>query len=304
VVVDTAGNLYIADKSNQRIRKVSTSGIITTVAGNGTWGYSGDGGAATSAMLADPSDVAVDSLGNLYINDWSNKRIRKVDTSGIITTVAGNGIAGYAGDGGAATSAMLSNPFGVAVDAAGNLFIADSGNQRIRKVSTSGIITTVAGNGTYGYSGDGGAATSAMLSDPYGVTVDAAGNLFIADSGNQRIRKVSTSGIITTVAGNGTAGYAGDGGAATSGLLSGPQDVAVDSAGNLYIADTFNSVIRKVSTSGIITTVAGNGTAGYAGDGGAAILAQLYRPFGLAADSSGNLYIADSYNYRIRKVQQ
>ena len=216
MAVDASGNLYIADTGNNRIRKVSATGIITTVAGNGSAGYSGDGGPATSAQLDGPEGVAVDGSGNLYIADTCNNRIRKVSATGIITTVAGNGSAGYSGDGGPATSAQLSLPAGVAVDGSGNLYIADSGNNRIRKVSATGIITTVAGNGSPGYSGDGGPATSAQLNQPAGVAVDASGNLYIADSSNNRIRKVSATGIITTVAGNGFDGYSGDGGPATS----------------------------------------------------------------------------------------
>jgi sugar lactone lactonase YvrE len=303
VAVDASGNLFIADYHNNRIRKVSTSGVITTVAGNGTFGYIGDGGSATSAELNYPYGMAVDASGNLFIADTDNSRIRKVSTSGIITTVAGNGNYWYSGDGGSAIYAELNQPSGVAVDDSGNLFIADQRNNVIRKVSTSGIITTVAGNGTYGYSGDGGSADSAELAEPSGVVVvDASGNLFIADNGNVRIRKVSTSGIITTVAGNGTGGYSGDGGSADSAELGGPASVAVDASGNLFIADEGTNVIRKVSTTGIITTVAGNGTFGFSGDGGSAASAELYGPSGVAVDASGNLFIADYNNSRIREV--
>ena len=223
--------------------------IISTVAGNGTSDFSGDGGLATSTSLLAPRGVAVDGSGNLYIGDSGNQRIRKVYAAffGIITTVAGNGTAGLSGDGGPAGSASLSYPGGVAVDGAGNLYIADSGNQRIRKVDTAGIITTVAGNGVRGFSGDGRPAGSASLSYPGGVAVDGAGNLYIADSGNQRIRKVDTAGIITTVAGNGTAGFTGDFGPATSARFNNPSGVAVDGAGNLYIADSGNQRIRKLS---------------------------------------------------------
>jgi uncharacterized protein (TIGR03437 family) len=237
VAVDSAGNLYIADTSNSRIRKVS-NGVITTVAGNAAAGFSGDGGPATSASLSWPMGVAVDPVGDLYIADYSNQRIRKV-ANGVITTVAGGGTS--LGDNGPATSAQLYYPRGVAVDPAGNLYIADSGLDRVRKVS-SGVITTVAGNGTPGFSGDGGPATSAQLSSPSGVGVDAAGNLYIADTNNNRIRKVS-NGMITTVAGNGVAGPSGDGGPATSAWLSEPYGVAVDSAGNIYVADTGSSRI-------------------------------------------------------------
>jgi hypothetical protein len=210
------------------------NGIITTVAGNGTQGYSGDGGAATIAILKYPSSVAVDSYGNLFIADWLNSRIREVKTNGIITTVAGNGIESYSGDGGASTNAALSEAYSVTVDAYGNLFITDSGNNRIRKVNTNGIITTVAGTNSVGFSGDGGAATNASLNTPEGVVVDYYGNLFIADSFNNRIREVNTNGIITTVAGTNSAGFSGDGGAATNAALDRPYDVTVDGYGNFW----------------------------------------------------------------------
>jgi RHS repeat-associated protein len=296
VAVDSAGNIFIVDTSNRRIRKVDTSGIITTVAGNGTWDYSGDGGPATDAGF-DPRGVAVDSAGNIFIACWFNKRIRKVDTNGIITTVAGNGNRDFSGDGGPATDAGL-DPGGVAVDSAGNIFILDYYNRRIRKVDTSGIITTVAGNGYDGFSGDGGPATDAGF-NPRGLAMDSAGNIFIADWFNHRVRKVNTSGIITTVAGNGYDGFSGDGGPATNASLSMPYGVAVDNAGNIFIADQSNYRIRRVDTSGIITTVAGNGYGGFSGDGGPATDAG-FDPRGLATDSAGNIFIVDSS--RIRKV--
>ena len=307
VAVDSAGNLYIADSNNYRIRKVAAAtGIITTVAGNGTSGYSGDNGSATSASIGSSQGVAVDSAGNLYIADSNNYRIRKVAAAtGIITTVAGNGTRGFSGDNGSATSASIGSSQGVAVDSAGNLYIADSNNYHIRKVAAAtGIITTVAGNGTRGFSGDNGSATSASIDSPYGVAVDSVGNLYIADSFNYRIRKVAAAtGIITTVAGNGTRGFYGDNGSATSASIGSSQGVAVDSVGNLYIADSNNYRIRKVAAAtGIITTVAGNGTTGFSGDNGAASSASINSPYGVAVDSVGNLYIADSFNYRIRKV--
>ncbi|MDM8556471.1 hypothetical protein QUF75_17235 [Desulfococcaceae bacterium HSG7] len=302
VYADAFGNLFIADRDNHRIRKVDTSGNISTVAGNGAAGYSGDGGAATAAQLNMPSGVYADASGNLFIAERLNHRIRKVDTSGNISTVAGNGTWGDSGDGGAATAAQLNRPVGVYADVSGNLFIADMSNNRIRKVDTSGDISTVAGSGTAGYSGDGGAATAAQLNYPSGVYADAFGNLFIADANNYRIRKVDTSGDISTVAGNGTAGYLGDGGAATTKALNVPRGVYADASGNLFIADTFNNRIRKVDTSGNISTVAGNGSKGYSGDGSAATSAQLYYPYGVYADASGNLFIADSNNNCIRKM--
>ena len=302
VALDGAGNLYIADTNNHRIRKVDAAGVISTVAGSGTAGYSGDGGAAVAAQLYAPEGVAVDGSGNLYIADRGNDRIRKVDAAGVISTVAGSSTAGFSGDGGTATAAKLNFPAGVAPDGAGNLYIADSLNQRIRKVDAAGAISTVAGDGTRGFSGDGGTATAAKLNFPAGVAPDGAGNLYIADSLNQRIRKVDAAGAISTVAGDGTRGFGGDGGAALAAQLDFPRGVALDGAGNLYIADSLNQRIRKVNAAGVITTVAGDGTEGYGGDGDAALAAQLNRPFGVMPDGAGNLYIADTGNHRIRKV--
>jgi uncharacterized protein (TIGR03437 family) len=319
VAVDGAGNLFIADSSNHRIRQVSPNGIITTAAGNGAAGFSGDGGPAGSAQLNGPIGVAVDGTGNLFILDSTNNRVRKVFSNGIIATVAGNGTHGFSGDGGPATSAALGGfncnraCGGVAVDGAGNLFIADSGNHRIRKISASGIISTVAGNGVADFSGDGGPATDAQLSYPVGVTVDGAGNLFIAEYG--RVRKVSSSGIITTVAGGGQlADSSADGGAATNAALSAPYALAVDAGGNLFIADpgwnffTGGEVgsdpadhrIRRVSSDGIITTVAGNGTGGFSGNRGPASSAQLNGPMGVAVDGAGNVYVAEGGNHVVR----
>jgi hypothetical protein len=319
VAVDSAGNIYIADYFNNRIRKVTAStGDISTVAGDGTGGYSGDGGEATSAELDNPFAVALDSAGNIYIGDSDNNRIRKVTVStGIISTVAGDGAAGYSGNGGKATSAELNAPGGVAVDSAGNIYIADVLNNRIRKVTVStGDISTVAGDGTRGYSGDGGAATSAELFWPSGVTLDSAGNIYIADADNMRVRVVNTgtaqitiatvvipAGDIATVAGDGTGGYSGDGGVAISAKIDDPAGVAVDGAGNIYIADRDNYRIREVTAStGFISTVAGDGTPGYSGDGGNATSAELSYADGVAVDSYGNIYIADSSNQRIRAV--
>ncbi|MGF6352999.1 sugar lactone lactonase YvrE, partial [Paenibacillus sp. 4624] len=242
-----SGNVYIADYGNQRIRKVDPTGEISTLAGNGISGYSGDGVAATSTQLKNPYGVAVDGSGNVYIADYGNQRIRKVDPTGEISTLAGNGISGYSGDGGAATLAQLNSPTGVAVDSSGNVYIADSGNNGIRKVDKEGKISTFAGTGTAGYSGDGGAATSAKFFFPIGVTVDSSGNVYIADYGNQRIRKVDPAGKISTLAGTGTAGYTGDGVAATSAQLNYPRGVAVDSIENVYVADYSNYMVRKLA---------------------------------------------------------
>ena len=299
VAVDASGSVYLADMDNNAIRKVS-QGVITTFAGNGTRGYAGDHGPPAAAELNHPNGVAVDTLGNVYIADSGNGRIRKV-SNGAIATIAGGASVSF-GDNGPATSAALYQPGGVAVDASGNVYIADTFDNAIRKVS-NGVITTFAGNGTFGYSGDNGPATSAALNEPYGVAVDASGNVYIADTNNTVIRKVS-DGIITTFAGNGTRGYSLDSGPATSTALNSPVAVAVDASGNVYIADAGidNNAIREVSN-GWMTTFAGNGTNGYWGDGGPATSAGLFAPTGVAVDPAGNVYISEGGPINvIRKV--
>ncbi|WP_263409943.1 NHL domain-containing protein [Terriglobus tenax] len=288
----------------QGILSVSPGTTISSGAGNGSVGYTGDNAAATAATLASPAAVAYDANGNLFLADANNHVVREVlKSSGNILTIAGNGSAGFSGDGGSATAAQLDTPAGIAVDASGNLYIADSHNHRIRRVS-NGTITTVAGTGVSGFSGDGGSATVAALSLPSGIAVDANGNLYIADTNNQRIRRVS-GGTISTIAGNGEQLFAGDGGAATSASLDSPTGVAVDTTGALYIADRHNQRIRKVS-GGTITTLAGGGPVTFSGadggDGGNAAAAFLSRPTGVSVDATGNVYIADSNNNRIRKV--
>jgi sugar lactone lactonase YvrE len=277
-------------------------GLIYTVAGNGNYVFSGDGGPATNAGMDYPVAVAVDAAGELFIADWNHERVRKVDTNGIISTLAGDGDYGYSGDGGAATNASLRSPDGVAVDAFGNVFIADQYNNRVRVVGTNGIITTVAGNGGSGYSGDGGAATNAMLDNATGVAVDSSGNLFFGDRGNDVVRKVDTNGIITTVAGTGIYGYTGDGGPATNANMGEPYGIALDAAGDLFITDGDNDVIRKVDTNGIITTVAGNGEYGFSGDGGPATDATFQFPDGVAVNAAGDLFITDAFIDRVREV--
>ena len=293
VAVDAAGNLYIADYGNNRIRKVS-NGIVTTFAGNGVPAYAGDNGPAANASLNQPFAVAVDSSGALYIADYGNNVVRKV-ASGTITTVAGTGIGGYSGDGGPAKAATLANPAGIAVDLTGNIYIADAGNDVIRRVS-NGIISTVAGNGMQTFSGDGGPANKASLQiNTYyfaGIAVDSIGNLYIADTGNARVRVVSGgNGTITTFAGNGQQNSSGDGGPATGAGLN-PSGLALDPDGSLYIADSNNNYVRKVSN-GTITTIAGNGSYSFSGDGAPAIQAGINGPVGLALDSAGNLFIAE-----------
>ncbi len=291
---NSTGDLYIGDSENFRVRKVS-GGTITTVAGTGASGYSGDGGPALNGQLSLSYGVAVDSAGALYIADAASSRVRKV-AGGVITTVAGNGVRGYSGDSIAATSAQLNIPYAVAVDGASNLYIADTVNNRIRKVS-GGVISTIAGNGFTAFSGDGGQAAQAQLDAPSDVAVDGAGNLYITDLTNYRIRQVATSGVITTVAGNGACCYSGDSGLATNANIY-PLAIAADTAGGIYFADQTNR-IRKVS-GGVITTVAGNGQAGYSGDGGLSTAASLNNPQGVAVDSAGNVYIADAGNFSVR----
>ena len=298
--VDASGNIYIADKNNNRIRKVSTAGIITTFAGKDTLGYSGDGGAATAAKLNAPLSVCFDAAGNLYIADFGNSLIRKVNTSGIISTVAGTTF-GLAGDGAAATAAQINSPTDVAMDAAGNMYICDYGNSRIRKVNTAGIISTVAGT-TAGFAGDGGPATDAQLMNPNGMCVDAAGNIYIADLANVRIRKVDASGTISTIAGSATPGYTGDGGPATNANLGNPAFITTDGHGNVVFSDMPNQVIRKIDAAGTITTIAGSHMAGYSGDGGSATAATMNLPTGVTYDASGNLYITCQGNNNVRKV--
>ena len=301
IASDASGNLYIADSGNNRIRKVS-SGTINTIAGDGsTPTDAGDGGPATSAVMRSPQGVAVDATGKIYFADTQNHRVRAISTSGIISTFAGKGTAGNSGDNGKASDAELNLPFGLALDGAGNLYIAEFGNSRVRKVSRNGVITTFAGNGTPGYGGDGGQAGAAQINSPTGVTLDAAGNLYIADFANSRVRKVSTNGVITTVAGTGVPGFSGDGGKATSAQLVSPSGVAVSPAGQIYITDPGAHNVRVVSTNGVIATAAGRGSVGYSGDTGPATGAELVAPTGIAADAAGNLYITDSGS-RIRKV--
>jgi hypothetical protein len=303
VTVDPAGNVYFADESNNRIRKVTTAGIISTIVGNGVAAAAGDGGQATAGSINGPDGLRFDHLGNLFIADNGNERVRKVNTSGVITTFAGTGAGGFSGDGGPANAAALNFPSDVASDATNNIYIADYFNNRIRKVNTSGIITTFAGNGVGGFSGNGGQATAAELSGPYGVRVDAANNVYIAEYTNHRIRIVNTSGVINTYAGTGVPGFSGDGGQATAAQLNGPVAITFDNAGNSYIADYSNNRIRKVTAAGVITTYAGNGVASYCCDGGPATAGEMAEPIDVEMNkTTGCLYEADWINERVRII--
>jgi sugar lactone lactonase YvrE len=302
VTFDGQGNLFIADSANNEVRMISGSGVITRVAGAGSAGSTGDGGPATSALLNAPHGITVDNAGNLYIADTGNNKIRFVDNlTGLISTYAGTGIASYIGDGGPATAATFNAPYGLSLTPQGVLYVADTGNNAIRSIaSNSGLVTTFAGSSSGGFSGDGGAAAVAQLSGPKGVVSDASGNVYIADSGNNRIRLVNVSGIISTIAGQQGSGYTGDGSAAAAELYS-PTGVAVDAAGTLYIADAMNHRLRVISE-GQIATVAGTGTAAATGDGGSSVAATLNAPLGVALDGTGDVLIADSGNNKVRKI--
>jgi uncharacterized protein (TIGR03437 family) len=302
MAIDPAGNVYIADSENFRVRKVNASGLMSTYAGNGVYGFSGDGGQAVNASISDILSVALDAAGNLYVADSSNRRIRKITPGGIITTIAGTGVQGYSGDGGPAVSALLGRPVAVAVDAGGNLYYVDSVDQCVRRINAAGIISTVAGNGVQAFSGDGGQATAASLAFPLGMAFDSAGNFYVADANNNRIRMVTPGGIISTVAGDATEGFSGDGGPAVNASINIPSDVAVDGAGNLYIADAGNNRIRKITPAGVISTIAGTADNGFSGDGGSPTLAMLNHPWSVTVSSSGAVYIGDDLNFRVREI--
>jgi sugar lactone lactonase YvrE len=303
VAIDAAGNVFIADAGNNVIRKINTGGIISTFAGNGTPGYSGDGLTATAASLNAPNGVAFDSLGNLYICDADNYCVRKVNTSGIMSTYAGTGgVTGYSGDGFAATAAEMTFPGGIALDPSGNLFITDEYNHCVRKVNIAGIITTFAGAGGMGYTGDNGPATAANIGFPFGIACDGYGNVYISQTLNNRILKVNTSGIVNNLAGDGTNGFLGDGSPATAGEFDTPWGIASDGAGNVYVADNANERIRKITPADTLFTVAGNGSSGYFGDGGLATNAKLRDPAGVAVSPDGSIYIADYNNHAVRKI--
>ena len=307
LAVDSDGRLYIV--AGNRVRKINADGKLTTVAGTGRAGFSGDGAPSTSADLNGPQAIAVDSTGDVFIADSQNHRIRRVDPRGVISTFAGSGEPGFSGDGGPATGAQLNSPNGVAIGFGGTVLIADSGNSRVRVVLADGRIMTFAGTADAGYAGDGGPATSAALNEPHCLAVDANDNVYVADTLNDRVRRIAVDGTISTVAGTGEQTFSGDGGHATnaglhlaSGPLSGGGCLAVDAAGDLFIADALNNRVREVSVDGTITTIAGAGPAGFAGDSAPAASAGLAMPLGVATDSAGHLFVADADSNRVRRV--
>jgi trimeric autotransporter adhesin len=297
------GTVYVADRRNNRIRRVNGPGPIMTIAGNDNSDNTGDGGPATDASLNDPAGIAVDGAGNIYFADKSNNRVRKITPAGVITAFAGNGEKGWSGDGGAATAATLKAPIGVAVDRAGNVYIADAGNNIVRKVTPQGVISTIAGTGVAGYTSDTLKAVAVELNAPTGVAVDTAGNVYIADTWNYRIRKVTLDGKISTVAGTGGAGNKGDGDRATAAELNLPTGVAVDKEGSIYIAEQGSNRVRRVMPSGYVYTLAGTTKAGFSGDGGPGTIADMNEPYGIALDAAGtSLYVAEQENNRVRKI--
>ncbi|MBC7555149.1 MAG: hypothetical protein H7257_14365, partial [Taibaiella sp.] len=308
IVIDKSDNIIFSDNLT-RVRKISPAGIISTIAGNATYSSTGDGGPATTATLSNPGHLALDKKGNLYINEYVTFRLRKIDAAGIITTFAGTGVNGYSGDGGPATAAQISNnTLGMTVDTAGNVYISDAG--RIRKIDTNGIITTICGTGTSGYSGDGGPASAARIGySSQALRANRLGEVIFSDVAAFRLRKISASGIITTICGTGVSGYAGDGGPATAAQVKLCGGITTDWDGNIYFAEN-GGKIRKIDTSGLVSWVAGDGTYGFAGDGGPATAAKLNRPGALctgdysspSGERSVTLYIGDYQNYRIRKI--
>ena len=302
------GSLVLLD--GNRVRRVAADGVITTVAGTTTAGFGGDGSSGAAVHFDTPLAVAEAPSGVLYVADTQNNRVRQIDTSGRVTTIAGTGVAGSSGDGGPAVAAELSAPAGVALGFGGVVYVADSGNDRVRAITPDGRIATVAGTGDSGYAGDGGPATSAVFDDPQSLAVDDEDNLYVADALNDRVRRIDVAGTVTTVAGDGTRGFSGDGGPATvaaldlaSGEASGGGDaLAVDGAGDLFVADAVNHRIRRVDLAGVITTVAGTASHGYDADSGPPTSVRLDLPLGVAVAGERVLYIADSGNGRVRRV--
>ena len=302
IAISPNGDIYIARRAHNVISRIDSKGMLTNVAGSGHSGYSGDCGSALKAKMNVPAGLAFDGKGNLYIADRANHRVRKVNKKGIITTVAGNGTAGFSGDGGPATKASLNLPSGIVVDNQGNLYIADRSNNRVRVVNSKGIIKTFAGNGQNGYHGDNMPAVKATLDKPFGLALDKHNNLYIADRGNNRVRKVDSSGMISSVAGDGGFYYIGDNGPAYRASIAGPTGIAVDDEGNIFIADRQNNRIRMVDKLGMIRTIMGTGQQDYNGDSELARETNLHLPFSVALDKNGDLLVIDRSHYRIRKL--
>jgi sugar lactone lactonase YvrE len=302
VAVDPDGRVVFCDTNNLRIRTVDDDGDIQTLAGTGSPRYSGDGGAATSALLSRPASLATDSQGRMVFSDRLNNRIWRVARDGTIESVAGRGVAEFGGDGGPATEAYVRLPMGLAIDSQDRIVFADGSNHRIRRIDTDGIITTIAGTGAAGFAGDDGPGTLAQLQFPTGLAVDADGRVLFTDWGNHRIRRIDTDGTITTIVGTGVGGFSGDGGPAALAQVDRPFGLTVDADGHVFIADTYNQRVRVIDTAGDIHTFAGVGTSGAAGDGGDALAAQLSLPFDVATDADGGVYIADAGNHRVRRV--
>lgn len=297
IAVDASGNLYVGDFGNQRVRKITPEGIVGTLAGDGSPGFVNAAGA--SSEFNGPAGVAADAAGNVYVADYSNNRIRKITAGGAVSTLAGNGTSGFSGDGGPATAAAFHSPVGVAADASGNIYVADINNLRIRKITSAGIVSTLAGNGNPGFSGDGGPGTAAEFKYPYGIAADAAGNLYVGDEENNRIRKITPAGVVSTFAGDGNAGYINATGAAAE--FNTPTGIAVDASGNVYVADRGNNRIRKITPTGVVSTLAGNGTGAF--KDGIGTDAEFNGPIGVAVDASGTVYVSDNNGNRIRKIQ-
>lgn len=304
ITSDKYGNLYIADNNNHRIRRIDAiTGSITTVAGTGTAGFSGDGGLATAAQLTNPDGITIDNAGNIYIADYNNHRIRKIDPTGTITTICGNGTQSSTGDGGLATAATINGPGHLCLDPSGNLYITEYNSNRIRKIATTGTITTFCGTGVYSNTGDGGLATAATIGGPWAIASDAVGNIYAAEYLGSYVRKIATNGTITAFAGiNASPGFSGDNGAALLAQLNGVAGLAVNDLGEVFIADSANHRIRKVASTGTITTYVGTGTLGFSGDGGLANAARLRSPNGGLASHGCAIFINDAGNQRIRKV--
>ena len=302
VAVDTGGNLVIADTGSNRVRKVSPDGIISNVAGTGLSGGVGDGGPAQSAQLSAPIGLAADAAGNVYAGDTGTGRVRQIRPTGDIVSIIGVNGKGDSGDGGGASSAQVREVNGIALDSAGIIYLADTGNHRIRRIGKDGMIERFAGTSSSGAGPDGVAAILSALSSPQGIAAGKDGSIYISDTNNHRIRKVLPNGTIETIAGSGVAGFSGDNGAAKSARLNNPAGLAVDSEGNILFADTNNHRIRQITSSGLIRTIAGTGVAGFSGDDGAAVSARLSFPSGVAVDSRGVIYVADRGNHRIRRL--